>query len=756
MPVPPSMRRAFLAGAALILLSALPVRASDGPASAPAAAPAGGRTDRPCVGLVLGGGGARGAAHVGVLRVLERERIPVCRIAGTSMGAIVGSLYASGRSPDEIEAILAGIDWRDLFRDGPSREQLPMRRKDAQLNYRAELDLGWRDGRAVLPYGAVQGQKLGLLLRRLLLPVAGIRDFDRLPIPFRAVSTDITTGEAVVFGTGDLAQVVRASMAVPAVFAPIEINDRLLVDGGLVDNVPIPLVRRMGADVVIAVDVGSPLMAREALRSPLDVAHQMVSVLMAEKTAQRLATLGSRDVLLVPALGDFSSADFANARTIVPRGEAAAEARVDALRAYALPAEDYAAWQAAHRPRPADALEEAPAIAFVEVDARRTTTADRVARRAAALEGRPATPEAIDPVLAGLYAEGTYERIGWRPVARDGRPGILLQPLDKPWGPAYAGFGLQIADDFNGRSSYQLTAEVLRTGLTDDGAELRSLLRLGAVTELSTDLYLPLDLDRLAYAGVDAGYRAQNLPIAFGGQQAADFRLSRTGVGVRLGVQPDPRWSAELGLRAARHEARRIVGVGFDTGFGETALSLGTRLAWDSLDALSFPTRGTRAVATLDRFGGPGGSGWVARLRADTAMAHGDHHLLLGVRGAAVDGDPPSLAAFSTLGGFLNLSGALERGRVGERLGYARAVYYYRLAGGTGLVDVPTFVGASAEVGEVRAGDAGFAPSGATRAGSVFLGLSSPFGPVFLGYGRTSEGEDAWTLSFGNLIRNDD
>ena len=711
--------------------------------------------ERPCVGLVLGGGGARGAAHIGVLRVLERERVPICAIAGTSMGAIVGALYASGQRPDDIERVLASVDWKDLFRDDPDRSGLPMRRKDAQLNYRAELELGWRDGGVVLPYGAVQGQKLGLLLRRMLLPVAGNRDFDDLPIPFRAVATDIVTGEAVVFGKGDLAHIVRASVAVPAVFAPMEINDRLLVDGGLVDNVPIDLVRRMGADVVIAVDVSAPLLAREDLRSPASIAFQMVSVLMKEKTDAMLATLGEADVLIVPPLGDFSSAAFDTALTVVPLGEHAAEAQVARLRALSMTEADYAAWRGQRVPPAVDQT----AIAFVDVDLRRSGTSALVAQRAQSLVGQRMVPEAIDAAIQSAYAEGTYQRIGWRVTERDGQRGIQLQPIDKTWGPTFASFGLQLSDDFTGRSDYQLTAEILRTGVSGDGDELRGLLRLGRVTELSADWFAPLDLDRRFYIGLDGGYRANNLPLTFRGQQTGEYRIARTTLATRVGLQTDPRWALEASLRRSALKARRTVGLSALSNLTQQVTSVGGRAVWDTLDTLSFPSRGTRAVATVDRYLdalGGAGQGWVTRLRSDTALSHGAHHVLLGARWARDLDQPPDLAAFSTLGGFLNLSGVPERNRVGTRLAYGRAVYYYRMGDRNALLAVPTYLGVSMEVGDMWEPGQSFAFSQATRAGSIFVGLSSPFGPILFGYGRTNEGRDSWTLSFGNLIRNED
>lgn len=750
------LKRVVLVLALLWPLTGASSDAAQTPVQARTEAEATDQAARPCVGLVLGGGGARGAAHIGVLEVLERERIPICAIAGTSMGAIVGALYASGQTPAEIEATLASVDWRDLFRDDPGRASLPMRRKEAQLNYRLELEAGWRDGAPVLPSGAVQGQKLGLLLRRLMLDGSRVTRFDELPIPFRAVAADIVTGERVVFAEGDLAMAVRASMAVPAIFAPVEINGRLLVDGGIVDNVPIDVVRAMGADVVIAVDVGSPLLTREQLRSPADIAFQMISVLIRERANQAVATLGDGDILVVPPLGEFSSAAFHEALSVVPRGREAAEAEAPRFRHLALPEANYAAWRQQRRIARVDPP---PTIAFVDVLPGQTRTARLVALRTRSLVGQPLDPAAIETSVAAIHAEGAYQRIGWRAVERDGETGIELLPVDKSWGPMFFNVGLQLADDFAGRSDYQLTAELLKTGVSGDGDELRGLLRLGRVAELSLDWFAPLDLDRRFYLGLDAGYRAFEVPLVVDGSQTAEFRLGRATFGVRLGLQTDPRWALEASLRRSRLDARQVVGTIGASEFTQSATAVGGRAVWDTLDRLSFPSQGARAVLGVERFDdwlGGEGEGWVARWRSDHVLSLGKHHLLLGTRWAATRDAPPTLAAFSTLGGFLNLSGELERGRVGERLAYGRAVYYYRMGDVNALFAVPTFLGASAEIGQVGDADSGFDFGEATRAGSVFVGLGSPFGPILFGFGRTSQGDDTWTLNFGNLIRNED
>ena len=228
-------------------------------------------TARPRIGLVLGGGGARGAAHVGVLKVLEELRIPVDYIAGTSMGSIVGGLYASGMSPQEIEREILAMDWDDLFKDYPSRADRSFRRKRDDDNYAFKARAGFNRGSIQIPLAYIRGQKFDLVLNSLSLGVVDVSDFDRLPIPYRAVAADLETGKEVVLASGSLAQAIRASMAVPAAFDPVEIDGRLLVDGGIANNVPVSVARGMGAEVFIVVDVGSGLFKREDITSALSI-----------------------------------------------------------------------------------------------------------------------------------------------------------------------------------------------------------------------------------------------------------------------------------------------------------------------------------------------------------------------------------------------------------------------------------------------------------------------------------------------------
>ncbi len=702
------------------------------------------------VGLVLGGGGARGAAHIGVLKVLEREHIPVSHIAGTSMGSIVGALYASGYSADEIEAVITAVNWRDMLSDDPPRDQLPMRRKDADLRYLLNFKFGIRRGKLIFPRGVLQGQKLLLLLRRLTLPVWDVEHFDELPIPFRCIGTDIGNGEMVVFEDGDLALAIRASMSVPAAFAPIRVNGRMMVDGGIVNNVPVDVVQRLGARRVIAVNVSEPLTAEESLTSPLSISNQMITLLMKDRTDSILRHMNPEDVLITPDLGDFGSASFDRSAEAIAIGEKAAMAQINELRAFAVTPEEYASWRAGRQ----RARFEQERLAFVNVSDKRSRSPRAVADALSELVGKPLDTDTIEAGISTAYGHGQYERIMWKPRQRDGEVGIEVTPVDKGWGPNFLTFGLQLSDDFEGRSSYQLAAEATFAGYDWIDGESRVRIDLGQLAGFRAEHYLPVSRTGRTFVLPFVDYRAENQPLSIEGQDFADYRIRRSVGGLMLGYNLSNDWRIETGL--IRGESRASVGVGNgaqspSSDFG--ALSFG--FSHDTLDNSAFPTSGNRTdfVLRADRDAlGNDGNGEFLRLRTDQAFAWDRHHLLLGFRGFTTWGEADLLQSLDTLGGFGRLSGYTERELISQHGLLGRAVYYRRFGDATRLFTVPAYAGASFELGNVWPRRQDISVDSLITAGSLFLGLDTPFGPMFLGYGLADTRESAVFLTFGSLL----
>lgn len=707
-----------------------------------------------CIGLVLGGGGARGAAHIGVLEVLEQQRVPICRIAGTSMGAIVGGLYAAGYRPAEIKAILAAIDWQDVLSDDPARTDFPMRRKDDTLRYLLDFRIGLRDGTIRLPRGVIQGQKLLTLLRRLTLHTWRTESFDDLPIPFRAVATDIVTGEAVVFDHGDLALAIRASMSVPAAFAPIRVDGRLLVDGGIVNNVPVDVVRQMGADRVIAVDVSAALLGDSELDSPIAITMQMLDVLMKQRTAQVLSSMNPGDIRIIPQLGDIGSASFDRATEAVEPGAEATRRVLPSLQELAVSEAQYAALSADRERRDFDS----PLLAFLEVVTDRSRTAGYVARELEGFAGKTLDPLRLESRVNAVHGQGNYELISWELEERNGETGVRVIPVDKSWGPDFLTFGLQISDDFAGRNSYQLGVEYTRTGLNRWGGEWRSRGEIGRITGLRSEFFQPGGDRGQLYALPYLEYRSLDQDVRALGTVLADYRVRRALAGVDLGYEPVPVLRLYAGVFRGEGQARRKVGnPGPLDRFDESSGGFRLGLTRDTLDDADFPAKGGRTdlllVATRAAFGADG-RGEVFDLSWDHAFGLGPHRLLLGTRLHTVWGTPSRFDSRVALGGFANLSGYSERQLIDDHAVLFRAVYYRRLGDQGQLFSVPAYIGGSIESGAVYEHRADlFELDGLVLAGSLFVGIDSPFGPVVLAYGRNNDNASSFYLNFGSLLR---
>lgn len=359
---------------------------------------------RPQIGLVLSGGGARGAAHIGVIRVLEELRIPIDHIAGTSMGAIVGGLYASGMSADELEKLLTGIDWQDAFKDKIPRRDRSFRRKSDDNLYLIKSKPGISDqGELKLPSGLLQGQKIDLILKKAALPVSHINKFDNFAIPYRAVAGDIVTGNAVVLDSGDLALAMRASMS---------------VDGGVSNNLPVDVARQMGADILIVVDISTPLLTRDELKSAVAITTQLTGILTRRNTEQQIATLTERDILLTPDLGDITSASFDKAAEAIPKGIAAARQQLGRLQKFSISEPAYAAYRAARAGRRAQ--EKQPVIIdFVRFDNQSRLSDEVLAARLDLRPGEPLDIAGLEQDIAKIYGLELFENITYEIIEED-------------------------------------------------------------------------------------------------------------------------------------------------------------------------------------------------------------------------------------------------------------------------------------------------------------------------------------------------
>ena len=739
--------RAMLRTAVLFLTLAASMAAAT--AQNPTEAP------RTRIGLVLSGGGARGLAHVGVLKVLEAERIPIDAIAGTSMGAIVGGLYASGMSATELEHELLKVEWANVFAARVDRQHLSQRRKEEDFEISPLIELGIRDGELRVPAGAVSSRGLENLLRRFTLPVRDVQDFNRLPIPFRAVATDLETGAAVVLSHGDLALALRASMSVPGVFPPTEVDDRLLGDGGLVNNVPVDVARAMGVDVVIAVNIGTPLAGRETLSSVVGITAQMINILTEQNVQRSLATLGRSDVLVSPQLGALTAGDFAKVAEAIASGESGAQAALARLRPLAVSPSAYAQWRAEH---PKLRRPEAT-IGFVAFEG---STQTNPSRFAAGLESRPGQSFNVDHAAADartLAASGDYLRADYRLVSSNsGADGLVFDLEDKPWGPNYLRVGLDLATDFNGRGSFNLKLSHNRHWLTPSGTEWRNRLQIGAVPSFFTELYHPLNWTAgLANDWFVATYasseRRDGTLYGQDGSELARFKRTTARAGIDLG-QPWGRFGEiRLGLGTQRVRATpTLVSASLSSTLRQVqATETGLRLAVvvDQLDFANFPQQGYRLVGEA-AIGDGSNAGSFQRVEASAlgAITYGRHtfNLFASARGASQQ-QGATLGRYA-LGGFHQLSGYRDGQLLGNYVLLSRLTWYMRLTG-TPTLARGYFFGASAEAGNAYlTRDALRATS--LRAGmSLFIGADTALGPLYLALTHAPHGQTGVVLFLG-------
>ncbi|MCB9880056.1 MAG: patatin-like phospholipase family protein [Planctomycetes bacterium] len=702
----------------------------------------------PRIGLVLSGGGARGAAHVGVLQVLEELQVPIWCVTGTSMGSIVGGLYAYGLSPGELAAVMRRegdrSPWRELLQDGPPRTSRTFRRKQEDYSLLVDFGLGLHGGRFRLPKGLLQGQNLELELLALTAEAHDLASFDDLRLPFRAVAVELRTGRPVVLEHGNLAHAMRASMSLPGVFAPAVVDGVELLDGGLADNVPIALARALGATVVIVVDIGTPVSA-DHVDSVLDVSGQMVQILTQQNVDRSLAGLRDGDVFLRPDLGDITSADFDRAAESIRIGEATARAAAEALRELSADDTRWHAYLEQQRRR-----SERVVVEGVDID-NRTQLSDALFR--ARIRTRPGDLLDLAQLrqdLEWIHGLGNFERVTFE--LRDGSAGrkrVLVHVVDKSWGPTFLRFGLSLTGDLRGSSAFTVASQINMRELNGLGAEWRTDFRVGDQTGALTEFYQPLVPSGVLFAAANAGGDVRQGAGSIG---VVDLRFYQAGldVGANLGA-----WG-ELRLGYKRYHGDvdfesvlPFPGFHFDDGL------LQAQFVVDTLDDAAFPTTGMRMQGTwiraIESLGADDGyeqlagsaSGFVSAGRVTVSLG--------GAVQSTMHGTLPLYRA-SAVGGFTKLSGSDNSSISGQHSALVVGAVRMHLAGSQAdQFGFPLYVGATVESGNAWATrDERFGKM--LLAGSVFTALGTPLGPVYFAYGYTDGGDDSFYLFVGQLF----
>ena len=740
----PSMFRCCIVMMALALAS-LTVPPAALAADAPPPRAAGGP---PRIGLALSGGGARGIAHVGVLKVLDEMRIPISCVTGTSMGSIVGGTFAVGTPPARLEELVLAANWAEIFRDKPPRDEISMRRKADDFKTLFAPEYGVKDGGLALPKGVIAGVSIEAFFRVLAQPAAGISDFRKLPIPFEALATDIETGDSVVLSEGSVAQAMRASMSVPGAIAPVEIDGRLLVDGGIANNLPIDQARRLCADVVIAVNISTPPLKREDLTSALAVAAQLINFLGKQTVDQQLKSMGPGDVLIEPGLGDISAGSFERSKDAIRIGEEATRKMAASLSRYSLPPEQYAALRAKQVAKSG----ELGTVAEIRFEGLERTNPAVLSGLVRTKPDEPLSEEKVSADLRRIYGRGDFESVSYRIVGDQGPRAMVITPREKLWGPDYLRFGLGLASDFQGDNIFNVLVQYRKSWLNRLGGEWLTEAQVGQDTHLFSEFYQPLHEAGVWFGSLYGVVGQTTRGVFDGDDKVADYLISSARAGVDLGATLGTYGSVRAGAQWTQVHAR------IDTGDpvlpSVRQLTAGGRAVFtiDQLDHAWFAQAGYKGQ--LSFYGATKALGSVLDYQSLTGAGTFVHSWGLNSFNVHVEGGTdfgsgmPAYESFS-LGGPLRLSGFRVGQFAGREYAFARAMYYRRIFALPDILGSGVYAGASAEAGHIRDRVDGLPSPGTQYSGSVFLGADSFAGPAYLGAGIGTGGSFSVYLLLG-------
>ncbi|MFW1431203.1 patatin-like phospholipase family protein [Vibrio parahaemolyticus] len=733
---------------------------------------------RPKVAVVLAGGGAKGAAHIGVLKALEEMHIPVDIITGTSMGAYVGGLYATGMSADEIESFIYSVDWNSGYRDRVDRSQRRVRDKEYEDRYQITTDLGLRFGEVRAPTGVVQGQNMLRVLRETTGNLGRFDSFDELAIPYRSVATDILELDEVVIGNGYLVDAMMASMSVPGALPPYKLNGHMLVDGGVVNNMPVDVARAMGADVVIAVDISTDYKTEDDFTGLFTVADQLSNYLVRRSTQQQVETLQEHDVYIRPNVGQMETVEFDKMPWAFQSGYDITREMESKLAGLRLSNAEYQKY-IDHKQEVRKKLVYGDDRVVDEiVIVNNTHYSDVLLTNRLELEtGRKIETAEIEKAVENLYALDRFELITYHFEEVDGSNLLVFDVNEKSWGPNYLNFRFFLEDDFDTDSQYGIGMSTNFTNLNSHGAEMALNVEMGTDKLIEAELYSPVLSSQEFFVAGKVAYSSEgrNLPVSDDDSSLSsvnDFLpVSYTEFvsEIAIGIQPTLWQELRLGGRysSGSIELSTLASVG-NLDFERRGLFANYRL--DTLDDFAFPTRGLLVdleyLVSHDTSPEEIGQSKPKDIVEDTvyeidarfkgAMSYQRHTLVGQAEYSFVQSKNSSITLDPReLGGFLHLSGIPRNSLIGQNLFFSSLVYRYKwFDNDFGLFEAPVYVGASLEHGGTWSdNDLKLNEAPLYNAASIFFGMDSPIGPIMLAYGRTEQDMEAVYLIVGTSFK---
>ncbi|WP_283627642.1 patatin-like phospholipase family protein [Shewanella baltica] len=710
------------------------------------------------IGVVLSGGGAKGAAHVGVLKILEEHNIPVDYIAGTSIGAYVAGMYSLGYSASEVEAIMMGVDWDSGYSDTIPRNILSYRDKQLRDRYNIPLNIGYNEGQVRAPSGLLRGQTMSQLLRQSTDLVQQFGNFDDLAIPYRAVATDLETSLPVVISHGSMVKAMQASATVPGALQPAQIEGKLLVDGGIANNMPVDVVKAMGADIIIAVDIGSPLVKKDKLDSTIAVLDQLSNFLTNASTEKQKLLLTDKDVLIRPAIDALSTTDFTIMPLALTLGKEAANGQLDKLSSMSVSPEEYAAYVEAKKAKGkllmADVRHSVNEIVF---DNQSKVSLNLLTETLNIKPGQAVSKDELNEALKRIYSLNKFERVDAEFVeGEDGRV-LTVTTKAKSWGPNYFQLGFNWEDDFNSESAISFDMAYTMTDLTFNGGEWRNEIKLGMEKLFATEFYQPLDRDQQFFSRARYQYDTRNWDLYDNNNRLLTFDKKTHTIELGIGYNYTSQGMIELGLVAEKGAIINDAWLSSDLDFSSYGAYF--RFGYDSLDSISFPTSGNRVTLNVyvrnedfDDIIDDNQNQYSVQIEADWkgALSVGNHAFVGKASISTNDNDGMNTLHLSELGGFLNLSGYHKDSLTGAHKVFGAFVYQYDLGrDALGMTDYPLYLGWSLEAGNVWDERSEVTLTDLIYASSLYIGTDTSMGPAAIGFGITDLGDKSFYLFVG-------
>ena len=706
--------------------------------------------DRPKIALVLSGGGARGGAHVGVLRVLKQKKIPIDLIVGTSIGAFVGGLYAAGKTPDEIAQMLISTNWEEYIRSEFNREDMPIRVKKYDYLYKGRMRVGLNYNNEIsLPTGMLNRQPLLFKMLSQTQCVEHITNFDELPIPFRSIATDMQNGNEVILSSGSLSKSIYASSAIPGGFQPITLDGVTLIDGGVSNNIPINVAKDMGADIVIAVDASEHFSDELRVNSYFEVLGQLVDILMRKNADLSISNMSFEDILITPRLDGFTATDTEKYAQIIQKGDDAAQEIYESrLRNLSLSDEDYTLYKEKHRKKPR--LDDR-VIDEIVIQNNINLSDESIRKRLSFAVGDIIDENKIRIDLIHLYNMGVFDTIDYKIQKIYGRNIVTIMATPAWNSNADMRFSITLEDDFSGNASYSVNMGYTMKNLNSLGAQWKNDFEIGDRQRVYTEFFQPIDNMQNFYIKPSIEYKKW-IGLIPHNNIDQEINFERFGATLALGSHISTDYEFELGISLDKEINEENV---------DKIYRYQSRPAYfwalvDNLDNYNFPSTGIKAQLKVVKE--------LPSLNSDfdftqfyfeleKPFSYKDNSLVAYAKSGMTFNTKSLVSAHNgfNLGGIFNLSGYKQYDLIGNNMVFGALKYRYRIKGGgfLGSIAIPVYAGFTIESGSTWMYNNNLKIDDMKIAGSVFIAADTFLGPFYLAFGYSDADNQTVYLYLG-------